>query len=242
MWRQVCAKMRCEKIVQTRQARKDKGRLTMQSAGLRLLQTYSKLAKSKRHLLDQLLGDQLPQQWQHYPLDDAIDALNGYQWFYHSHSPGDRSESLEHGHIHLFARRPLWSRRLQSRAEAEFEKICGAHKIQTHTRHLLSIGLSSKGIPISLFTVNSWVTGDLMLSSKLTMQLLTSIQLSTGHFNLDAVIESVIHLCLPDIQILMNERDTKLASYPGTNVLGNEKLELLSNLAIDLDEKLKFLL
>ena len=214
----------------------------MRSAGLRLLEIYSKLASDNQHLLDQLLANQSPQQWQHYPHNDAIDTPNGYQWFYHSHSPEDRPVSSEHGHIHLFARRALWARRLQSHVEAEFEKICGMQKIRTHTRHLLSIGLNSKGVPISFFTVNSWVTGDLMLSAKLTMELLASIRLSTGHFNVDTVIESVIHLCLPEIQKLMELRDATLASYPGTNILGNEKLELLSNLSIDLDEKLNLLL
>lgn len=226
--------------MQNRQAQIDTDRLTMKSAGLRLLQTYSELAKDNQHLLDQLLANRSPQQWEHYPHDDAIDMLNGYQWFYHSHSPEDRLGSSEHGHIHLFARRGLWSRRLKSHAEADFEKICGMHKIQTDTRHLLSIGLSSKGVPISLFTVNSWVTGDLMLSAKLTMELLASIRLNTGHCNVDTVIESVILLCLPEIQKLMDLRDATLASYPGANILEDKKLVLLSNLSIDLDEKLIF--
>ena len=214
----------------------------MRSAGLRLLQIYSALAKSKQHLLDSLLVDHLPQQWEHYPSDDAIDTTSGYQWFYHSHSPEDRPLGAEHGHIHLFARRSLWSRRLKSRAEAEFEKICATHKTETQTRHLLGIGLSAKGIPISLFTINSWVTGDLMLSSKLTMQLLATIRLNTGHTIIDSVIETVIQLCLNDIHSLMTQRDITLASYPGTNVLGNEKLELLSALPINLDAKLNALL
>lgn len=228
--------------MRTRQAQSDQAQLTMRSAGLRLLQIYSELAKSKQHLLDSLLADHLPQQWEHYPNDDAIDTSNGFQWFYHSHSPEDRPVGAEHGHIHLFARRPLWSRRLKSCAEAEFEKICAMHKTETQSRHLLGIGLSAKGIPISLFTVNSWVTGDLMLSSKLTIQLLRSIRLNTGHLNIDSVLESVIHLCLNDIHTLMIQRDISLSSYPGTNVLENEKLELLSYLPINLDEKLNFLL
>lgn len=214
----------------------------LHAAGLRLLQTYSELAQNKAHLLDELLAGQSPRQWEHYPPEDAIDPSNGYQWFYHSHSPEDRPDSAEHGHIHLFARRALWSRRLQSHAEAEFQRICGSSRLQTHTRHLLTIGLNAKGVPISLFTVNSWVTGDLMLSAKLTMALLASLRLNTGHAHVDAVMESAVHLCLPDIQDLMAARDAKLASFPGANKLNNEKLELLSELSIDLDDKLKLLL
>jgi hypothetical protein len=233
--------MRREEIMPALQARTTAKLPTLKSAGLRLLQIYSELAKSNMHLLGELLEGQPPSQWEHYPLDDALDTSSGYQWFYHSHSPEDRPESSEHGHIHLFARRSLWSRRLQSHAESEFQRICGSTKVQTHTRHLLAIGLSAKGVPISLFTVNSWVTGDLMLSQKLTLELLAAIRLNTGHSNVDGVLESVIHLCWPEIQKLMEQRDARLASYPGAHKLRNKKLELLSELFIDLDEKLRLL-
>jgi hypothetical protein len=210
---------------------------TLHTSGLRLLQIYSELADSKEHLLDGLLLGQPPQQWEHYPQDDAIDRESGYQWFYHSHSPEDRPGGAEHGHFHIFARRPLWSRRLQSRAEREFQKLC-----DSHTRHLLAIGLNAKGVPISVFTVNSWVTGDLMLSRQLTMELLGSLQLNTGHAKLDALIESVVHLCVPEIQKIMGQRDEKLASHPHANKLNDERLELLSELSIDLDAKLQSIL
>jgi hypothetical protein len=225
-----------------RQAQMKSDMKTIRSAGLRLLRTYVDLSNAKRHLLDEVLEGQKPQQWAHYPSEDAIDVSSGYQWFYHSHSPEDRPEGLEHGHIHLFARRPLWSRRLQSRSEIEFRRVCGSERTQTHTTHLLSIGLNAKGLPITLFTVNSWVTGDEMLSTKLTMQLLASIQLKTGHPKVDAVIESVVHLCLPEIESVLQKRDAKLASFTGANKLQDLGLELLSELPIDLDEKLKRLM
>ena len=215
---------------------------TLHTSGLRLLQIYSELADSKEHLLDGLLLGQPPQQWEHYPQDDAIDRESGYQWFYHSHSPEDRPGGAEHGHFHIFARRPLWSRRLQSRAEREFQKLCDSPSPQTHTRHLLAIGLNAKGVPISVFTVNSWVTGDLMLSRQLTMELLGSLRLNTGHAKLDALIESVVHLCVPEIQKVMGQRDEKLASHPHANKLNDERLELLSELSIDLDAKLQSIL
>jgi hypothetical protein len=62
-----------------------------QNASLRLLEIYAELALRGEHLLGQLLGGELPRQWRHYPEDDAIDLGSGFQWFYHSHSPQDRS-------------------------------------------------------------------------------------------------------------------------------------------------------
>lgn len=215
---------------------------TLRTKGLRLLRIYAELANNKEHLLDGLLLGQAPQQWAHYPQDDAIDRKSGYQWFYHSHSAEDRPGSAEHGHIHLFARRSLWSRRLQSRSEREFQVMCGALSPQTQTRHLLAMGLNAKGVPISLFTVNSWVTGDLMLSRPLTVELLGAIRLHTGHTPLDAVMESVVYLCASEIEHVLAQRDEKLASHPHADKLSDERLELLSELPIDLDKKLQDIL
>jgi len=194
---------------------------------------------TKEHLVGSLLTGQLPQQWAHYPADDAIDPLSGYQWFYHSHDPQDRPGAMEHGHVHLFARRPLWSRRLRSRAEQDFAQWCGNPDQQPQTRHLLAIGLDAKGIPISLFTVNSWVTGDLMLSAALTLDLLAKLSLDTGNPALDAVIESVTCLCQPELAALMKDRDAALRKHADPRKLLDPALELLSEVHIDLDEKLR---
>lgn len=211
---------------------------TLLGAGPRLLAVYGALAQRGEHLLGGLLGGARPKQWAHYPADDAIDAARGYQWFYHSHSPEDRPGSAEHGHIHLFARRSLWCRRLQSRSEKTFARLCGQPASDAHTRHLLAIGFDAKGLPISLFTVNSWVTGDLMLGADLTVELLASMRLDTGHPAIDAVVESTVRMCLPEITHLVSARDEALALHAGPDKLNARSLELLSELAIDLDAKL----
>lgn len=209
--------------------------------GLRLLSTYAGLAERGEHLLDGLLGSQATKQWAHYPEDDAIDHERGYQWFYHSHSPEDRLGSTEHGHIHLFARRKLWSRRLRSAREISFAELEGGPAESVNTRHLLTIGFNAKGLPVSLFTVNSWVTGDLMLSAKTTARLLEDMTLDTGHRNVDAVIESVVLLFRTEIQNLLLQRDFVLKEFDGDRVLVNESLEVLSECAIDVDTKLRIL-
>jgi len=207
-------------------------------AGSCLLETYAALAGRGEHLFAGLLGGRAPNQWAHYPDDDAIDGARGYQWFYHSHSPEDRPGSAEHGHIHLFARRQLWGRRLRSRSEREFAKLCGDPASDAKTRHLLAIGFDAKGLPISLFTVNSWVTGDLMLGAELTMELLSNMALDTGYPVVDVVVESTVQLCLPEVRDLMMARDRSLADHLGPAKLSDETLELLSEIEIDLDAKL----
>ncbi|MDE1895300.1 MAG: hypothetical protein KGJ96_12805 [Xanthomonadaceae bacterium] len=203
-----------------------------------MLGAYAALAARGEHLLHGLLAAQPPRQWQHYPDDDAIDREHGYQWFYHSHSPEDRPDATEHGHFHLFARRPLWSRRLQSRAERDFAALTGHPDERVATRHLLAIGMDAKGIPVSLFTVNSWVTGDLMLSAAGTERLLAGMRLRTGHATIDTVLESVVALCTEDIRAILAARDEALAGAAPCAVLDDRRLEVLSCQAIALDAKL----
>lgn len=207
-------------------------------AGRRLLRVYTGLAQRGEHLLEGLLLGQAPTQWAHYPEDDAIDVKNGYQWFYHSHSPEDRSGNAEHGHIHLFGQRKLWSRRLRSRRELAFAELAGETERQAGTSHLLGIGFNAKGLPISLFTVNGWVTGDSMLTAETTAELLGHMVLDTGNANVDAVVKSLVCLFRAEIWDLLIRRDTTLFGFKCADVLSNRSLEVLSMFPIDVDSKL----
>lgn len=248
MRRQMCAEMRPQvrtqeltsmKKVPPCSSRPDAAQV---AAGLRLLEIYAGLAERGEHLLGRLLAGHVPRQWAHYPEEDAVDRSSGYQWFYHSHSPDDRPGALEHGHIHLFTRRSLWGRRLRSRSERMFAALCGKPSTAPTTRHLLAIGLDGKGVPVSLFTVNSWVTGDLMLGAELTLELLASMTLDTGYPEVDTVIESVVRLCARELRELMERRDDALRAHHAPGKLHDETLELLSEERIDLDAKLSVLM
>ncbi|HEX5394544.1 MAG TPA: hypothetical protein VFW68_14775 [Rhodocyclaceae bacterium] len=208
------------------------------AAGARLLEIYGELARQEKHLLGKLLNGSAPCQWSHYPEDDAFDPARGFQWFYHSHSPEDRPGAAEHGHVHLFARRKLWSRRLKSARETAFSRLADGDQALANTRHLLCIGFDAKGIPNTLFTVNSWVTGDLMLSAETTADILSRLSLNTGHPEVDGVIECVVRLCQSEIKSLLEARDQRLFGWKFPGVLGDQKLELLSELPIDMDGKL----
>jgi hypothetical protein len=236
---QVRSKVRTQELMEMgRNRRMPSSRDATHVAGLRLLETYAGLARRGEHLLGQLLGGELPRQWRHYPDDDAIDPERGYQWFYHSHSPEDRPGAAEHGHIHLFARRKLWSRRLRSAKEIEFASLADDPSQQAITRHLISIGLDVKGVPTSLFTVNSWVTGDLMLSASNTALLLDQMNLDTGNEDVDAVIECVVKLYKDEIRDLLVKRDALLYQKRAPGILGDTSLEVLSVIAINVDQKL----
>ena len=107
-----------------------------------------------------------------------------------------------------------------------------------NTRHLLGIGFDAKGVPMSIFTVNSWVTGDLMLSAGLTSELLDGLRLDTGHAAIDAVIQSVLAMHRAEIRQLLQRRDEVLFGREG-DVLADHGLEVLSEIKIDVDAKLE---
>ena len=231
VWRQVWPEVRAD------------GALSAGSPALhaqRLVQVYQALARRGDHLLAPLLDGRPPVQWAHYPDDDALYAQRRYQWYYHSHSLVDRPGAAEHGHFHLFARTDARRSVIDPAAEALFLKRLGAPDSAARTRHLLAIGMSSVGVPISLFTVNRWVTGDLLLSSANSLRLLEALSLDTGQPGIDRLIISLVGLCMPQVRALFRERDRRLYARArrGPGVLDDEALEVLSERAIDLDRRI----
>ncbi len=206
----------------------------------RIVRIYELLARNDRHLLAPILGRAAPKQWSHYPRGDAIDARRRYQWYYHSHSPADRPGCIEHGHFHLFARTDARRSPIDPEAESAFLKRLGGGESRAKTRHLLAIGMNSVGVPISLFTVNRWVTGDQLLSSAGSLRLLESLAIDSGHPQIDRFIASLIHLHRPQIRKLFRARDQSLLSRArrGPGTLDDESCELLSEVKIDLDRRI----
>ena len=203
--------------------------------GQRLLQIYEGLAARGAHLFDAVIGEDVPEQWRHYPENDAIDAEKGYLWFYHTHSPQDRPGDRDHGHIHLFARRKAFGPLLKLERERAFAERFQARGLSHKTRHLLTIGFEGKGLPTNLFTVNSWVTGDRMLSAEGTASLLEDLQLETGHPDMDGVIGAICQLCRTQIARLLASRNAVLLASTAGSILNDESVEVLSSWDIEFD-------
>ena len=77
-----------------------------------------------------------------------------------------------------------------------------------------------------------------MLSADLTAELLTDLALDTGNAAVDAVIETLTLLYRGEILELLDQRDKELLTWQSENVLSDEKLELLSEIAINVDATL----
>jgi len=219
--------------------------LCRREALVQLLTCYEKLAADNQHLLQALINGAAVEQWQHLPEDDAIDSSSGYQWFYHCHAPEDRGalDASEHGHFHLFARGPsLAALPKQLRTQDCLRPIYGA-SIEPSTRHLLCVALNAKGVPIEIFTVNGWVTGDAMVDAEASAWLLQNMELSTGYEAIDIVLKNIVALFATEIDEVLISRDHFLLENLAVShaVLADQTIEILSSRKIDIDHCLRLL-
>jgi hypothetical protein len=233
---EVCSQVRPEELTSVALVGLER-QASARQAAIDLLDLYTRLSADNAHILGEVLSGQAPQVWTHYPADDACDDLNGYQWFYHSHSQSDRPQAAEHGHFHVFARKAALSRWLNPTEEKAWHTKLRVKPTRATTRHLFCLGLDAKGVPNTLFTVNSWVTGDAMASAPGTLRLIEHLNLATGYPGIDRLIASAAVLCRDELAGLMEVRDRRLErmSAVGPGVLDDGPLEILSETKLDLD-------
>jgi hypothetical protein len=149
---------------------------------------------------------------EHYPQGDAIDARHGYQFFYHSHRAG----STEHGHLHLFE-----------------------HGGTDEPAHLLAIGLDARGLPVSIFTVNHWVTGGPWRDATLTIAALQRARFDAarGHALVGRWLSSFVRLYLPVATRVVSRRDALLRARSRgrswAQVRRDPRIEVVSRSRID---------
>jgi hypothetical protein len=153
---------------------------------------------------------------EHYPPGDVIDMRHGFQCFYHSHRGG----SVEHGHLHLFQRAAAGARD-------------GA------PGHLIAIGLDARGLPVSIFTVNHWVTGGAWRDARQTVAALETARFDAarGHTLAGRWLNAFLRLYLPVAQRVLLRRDALLRQQgrgsSWQRVRRDRSLEVISRSRID---------
>ncbi len=100
-----------------------------------------RLARQGRSMLYPFIGrSRRFEIWQHYPHNDAVDETGRWQFYFHAHDRAEKNSARhpqEHGHIHLFRRSP-----------------------QGLLTHLAGLSLDARGLPLTWFATNQWVTGE----------------------------------------------------------------------------------
>lgn len=142
-------------------------------------------------------------EWQHYPINDLVDEVSGYEFYYHAHST-DEMPHGEHGHFHVTKR-----------------DTKGFH-------HLIGIALNPKGLPIRLFTTNQWVTGEEMADSTMAIKSIRKFEMvKKGRMALvSRWLSALITLFSVEIEGLILERDQKIAQL--VTEMGNRELVMNS--------------
>ena len=190
-------------------------------AAQELASIQMKYAESGRTLSEAALcGAKAFVEWQHYPANDLVDEVSGYEFYYHAHS-ADEMPNGEHGHFHVIKRNAK-----------------GFH-------HLIGIALNQKGLPTRLFTTNQWVTGEEMADSTMVVKSIQGFEMVTkGRMALVTKwIGALIQLFAKEIEGLILERDQKIArllAQQGNRelVLNSKEHHVLTECKIDLMERI----
>ena len=110
---------------------------------------------------------------EHYPPGGVVDRQRGSQFFYHCH----RAAGAEHGHVHLFWHATRSGRRRRLAPTTNTSTATEAEWSRSAPTHLISIGLDARGLPVSLFSVNQWVTGGHWFDAPTTLCMLKRFEL-----------------------------------------------------------------
>jgi hypothetical protein len=160
-------------------------------------------------------------EWNHYPANDLVDEVSGYEFYYHAHS-ADEMHDGEHGHFHLFKRY--------------------GHDFH----HLIGIALNQQGLPVRLFTTNQWVTGEKFVSAKSVVAELRDFDMATkGRMGpIARWISAFTKLYFSEMEMLILDRDHKISQLEielgdlnmaldskSHHVLTESKIDLLDRLS-----------
>lgn len=163
-----------------------------------------------------------------YPDPDILDRRHGYQFFYHSH----RHAAVEHGHLHLFYHATVSGNRRYISGE-------GKPWQRTDPSHLFAISLDSRGLPVSLFTVNLWVTNGHWLNASTILAAIQRfrIQIEGEHSMSAEWLTGFVGMYVPLIEYLLHRRDMTLSKLAKTHgmrkSLEDHQHEVLSVVKID---------
>ena len=207
-----------------------------------VIETITQMAQEQRPLMLRVVPEDEVHFWKHYPEKDARDANCKSRWYYHVHAPGSR-DADEHGHFHLFLHRT----QLPEGMEPKVWPPQG-EDARAHVTHLIGLSINTVGIPRAWFTVNRFVTNEFLYPAEVMIEHLTDF--NVDHTKEDDLVNrfvtAMVALYRDEIAELLRQRDAKHAELVAEygEEAAYEKasgIEVLSQIPIDLDEKLSAL-
>lgn len=155
-----------------------------------------RLARQGRSMLYPFIGrSQRFEVWQHYPRNDAVDETGRWQFYFHAHDRAEKNSTRhphEHGHIHLFRRSP-----------------------QGLLTHLAGLSLDARGLPLTWFATNQWVTGERWQAAESLVRGLSAFELRLRGPLAGAALwlADLVHLYAVPLRQMLQQRDAALARH-----------------------------
>jgi Domain of unknown function (DUF6969) len=210
----------------------------MRDAGAEVLECQRVLDKGGLNVVGEMLrGQGKFVEYEHYPADDVYDADTHAQYYYHAH----RGSEGEHGHFHTFLRAAGMPAGVAPVAYSGDEPWPAGDEALSH---LIGISMDAYGLPIGLFTVNRWVTGDAWYPARNVIAMLDGFLIDHANpsWPVNRWIGAMLRLFRPQIEALVLARDQTLAawarSHPGRDVFEDRELEIMSHAPISVESQI----
>ena len=207
-------------------------------AGEEVVRCRRVLARSGENPISELLGARSFYEWDHHPPGDVCDPDTLAQYFYHAH-PGPTAGG-EHGHFHTFLRGPGMPESCRPLAGPD-----GAPPADRKdaVAHLVAIGMDEFGRPVSLFTVNRWVTDETWFAAPDVIAMLDRfvVDLARPSWPVNRWITAMVDLFRPQIEALIEARDRVVderARRLGRDVYDDRDLEVTALCPVDVDAQI----
>ncbi|SME89653.1 hypothetical protein SAMN06265365_101237 [Tistlia consotensis] len=214
----------------------------MAVAAAQVAEVHRVLAKTGDNVVGELLrGTGTFYEWDHYPKGDVYDHETHSQYYYHAHPPEQRFAD-EHGHFHTFLRPRGMPAGVRPAPVPNYQVPLDADDALSH---LVAIAMDSRGLPVRLFTVNRWVTGETWYGAEDVIRMLP--RFSIGHarpsWPVNRWISGMIAFYRPFIVGLLRQRDQAVRRWQSEqappDVYEDRRLEVTSYLDIDLLDDLR---
>lgn len=175
--------------------------------------------------------------WQHYPGNDARDALTRSRWYYHVHAPGDR-DPAEHGHFHLFLHRT----QLADPGSATAMPAKG-EDAPAHVTHVSGLSIGHDGVPLAWFVTNRWVTDEFLYPAEVMAAHLPlyNVDATPEDDLVNRLLTAMVALYREELTALLHQRDEAqryLVEHSGPAAL-EDGHAVLAFSPIDLDAKIE---
>jgi hypothetical protein len=215
----------------------------MLAAGREVLEWRRILAKTGDNVVGLALRNEGPfHVLDHYPKGDVFDPESHAQWYYHAHDKKDRPG--EHGHFHTFMRGGGMPAGIAPARLPDVESKSAPNDLVCH---LVAISMGRSGWPIGLFTTNRWVTGETWYAAKDVAAMLDGfdMQVDKPSWSVNRWLTGMLRLFRPQIEVLLQQRDERIrewqAANPGVNAHEDRRLEVTSQLPIDVEAEVRAL-